>query len=277
MMDEPLIALQDAAELLGVHYMTAYRYVRTGRLPATLVNGRWVVRRRDVEALLESPTPTRRSSGSDLARHRERLRARMLAGDEAGAWAVVEAALVSGVAPTEFHLGVLAPVLRQIGTDWETGALAVADEHRATAVAVRLVGRLGPRFARRGRTRGTVVLGGAPGDAHSLPTALVADVLRDARYTVVDLGGDTPPESFAATASATDRLRAVGISVATAGNDRAVLQAVRAVRAAVPGVVLLIGGPSVRDASEAQRLTADGWAPDAAGVAAFLDADGAGG
>ena len=28
------ISLQEAASRLGVHYMTAYRYVRTGRLPA---------------------------------------------------------------------------------------------------------------------------------------------------------------------------------------------------------------------------------------------------
>ena len=29
-----LITLHEAAARLGVHYMTAYRYVRTGRLPA---------------------------------------------------------------------------------------------------------------------------------------------------------------------------------------------------------------------------------------------------
>ena len=34
---EPDLTLQEAADLLGVHYMTAYRYVRTGRLPARTV------------------------------------------------------------------------------------------------------------------------------------------------------------------------------------------------------------------------------------------------
>jgi excisionase family DNA binding protein len=276
MADDSLISLHDAAERLGVHYMTAYRYVRTGRLPATLVDGRWAVKRRDVDALRSVPSSPRRTMGSDLGRHRERLRARMLAGDEAGAWSVVEAALVSGVAPTEIHLGVVAPILRQIGVDWASGVLSIAEEHRASAVAQRLVGRLGPRFLHRGRTRGTVVVGAAPGDTHGLPIALVADILRDARYTVVDLGANTPTESFASTAAAVDRLRAVGISVATAGNDRAVRRAVRTVRAAVPGIPVLVGGPSVLDAAEARRLGADAWAPDATGVATFLDADGAG-
>ena len=31
------LGLRECAERLGVHYMTAYRYVRTGMLPATKV------------------------------------------------------------------------------------------------------------------------------------------------------------------------------------------------------------------------------------------------
>ena len=32
--DDEHVSLQEAADLLGVHYMTAYRYVRSGRLIA---------------------------------------------------------------------------------------------------------------------------------------------------------------------------------------------------------------------------------------------------
>ena len=39
---QPLTLLQ-VADKLGVHYMTVYRYVRTGRLPATRVGGIWQV------------------------------------------------------------------------------------------------------------------------------------------------------------------------------------------------------------------------------------------
>ena len=41
-MPKPL-TLQQAADKLGVHYMTVYRYVRTGKLPATRVGGGWQV------------------------------------------------------------------------------------------------------------------------------------------------------------------------------------------------------------------------------------------
>ena len=71
----------------------------------------------------------------------------MVAGDEAGAWAVLEAALASGVAPADAHMDLLVPALDSIGEQWARGVLTVADEHRASVVAQRLIGRLGPQFA----------------------------------------------------------------------------------------------------------------------------------
>ncbi|MET0148370.1 MAG: helix-turn-helix domain-containing protein, partial [Acidimicrobiales bacterium] len=38
------LTLQEAAERAGVHYLTVYRWVRTGRLPATKAEGTWAVR-----------------------------------------------------------------------------------------------------------------------------------------------------------------------------------------------------------------------------------------
>ena len=58
------ISLQEAADALGVHYMTAYRYVRTGRLPAVKDGAEWRVDPADlaewVDAYRQHP---RRSSG----------------------------------------------------------------------------------------------------------------------------------------------------------------------------------------------------------------------
>ena len=61
-------------------------------------------------------------------------------------------------------------------------------------LAQRLIGRLGPRFARRGRKRGVVVLGAPPGDPHSLPTAIVGDLLRGVGFEVLDMGANAPAE-----------------------------------------------------------------------------------
>ena len=52
------LTVQQVADLLGVHYMTAYRYVRTGSLAARRVGTEWRVRRSDVDA--RQPTGLKR-------------------------------------------------------------------------------------------------------------------------------------------------------------------------------------------------------------------------
>ncbi|MCU0269661.1 MAG: B12-binding domain-containing protein, partial [Acidimicrobiales bacterium] len=200
-----LISLTQAAEDLGVHYMTAYRYVRTGRLPAQKSGHEWLVDEADVLAMREpEPTPgPRRGRRADYPR---RLEDRLLAADETGAWTVVEQALGSGMEPADLYLEVLAPAMASVGERWANGEIPVSSEHRASATALRLIGRLGPRFARRGRKRGTVIVGAPPGDAHALPSAIARDLLRGRSYAVIDLGSDVPAEDWALLADTTEGL-----------------------------------------------------------------------
>ena len=213
------ITLTDAAERLQIHYMTAYRYVRTGRLPAERAGARWMVDPADLDRLRPRG---RRPRGQGRTAARRQLEDRLLAGDEAGAWSVIEAALAAGMDPDEVHLELTAPALRSIGDRWAAGAATVGDEHRATAVAARLVGRLGPRFARprpqagRGRPRAPRSTSATP-----CPDPILADLLRRAGFEVVDLGADTPAESFVETAARADRLVAVLIGATGPGHDAA--------------------------------------------------------
>ena len=141
------MTLAEAADELGVHYMTVYRYVRTGRLPATRVGGVWQVDPGHL-ALVRRPEPgarSRRPSGAKASP--AQLEARLVAGDETGAWNLLEAALGSDMTPSEVLLELVSPALRTIGTRWQRGDLSVADEHRSSAVAARLISRLGARFA----------------------------------------------------------------------------------------------------------------------------------
>jgi excisionase family DNA binding protein len=251
------LTLQQAADTLGVHYMTAYRYVRTGRLSAAKVGVEWRVDLEDLAAVRPGPQ-------ADRSRHRPRrwavdqLTTRLVVGDEPGVWALVEDSLASGAEPADIHLQLLTPALRVIGSRWATGELSVAEEHRASVVAQRVVGRLGPRFARRGRRRGTVVLGAPAGELHALPGAMVADQLRAARFEVVDLGSNTPAESFAEAIRLAVRLLVVLIG-ATMPGDQAVIQVIGAVRATAPGLPVLVGGAAIPDEASAQELGADGW------------------
>lgn len=262
------IGLRDAAARLGVHYMTAYRYVRLGVLPATKVGGEWQVRLADLEQVTRrDDAPPRSGSGPSWSRYRTQFVTRLRAGDEAGAWALVERALASGAEARDVHLELVGPSLRVIGALWEQGDIEVAEEHRASAVAQRVIGRLGPSFARRGRKRATVVIGAAPEDRHSLPTAILGDILRGEGLDVVDLGADTPARSFVDAARDRDDVVAVAVSV---GSDATVANAgdvASAVHRDLPGVALFIGGPAVGDESTARALGADEYGASALDVA----------
>jgi excisionase family DNA binding protein len=253
------IGLQEAADRLGVHYMTAYRYVRTGRLAATRVGGEWQVDPRDVAALQQAPPKRKAARPRSRAAASARLEARLCARDEAGAWRVVEEMLEWGTEPVDILMDLLGPAMGRIGARWEAGELSVADEHGATTVAHRIVARLGPKFARRGRKRGTIVIGAPSGERHSLPLALASDVLRASGYDVVDLGADTPAASFAEIALNTTGLRAVVITATTKGRVREIREAIRAIRATGVQVPILVGGGSASEGPGARRSGADTW------------------
>jgi excisionase family DNA binding protein len=263
--DGPMfLTLEEVARRLRVHYMTAYRYVRLGRLPAEQRRGRWYVAEEHIERLEKVPALTQGRRRTQWPERQRRLVERLLAGDATAAWSTVEQALLSGGTPVDCYLQLLAPALREIGEQWAAGTTSVEQEHRATAAAMRVAGRLGPRFSHRGRRRiGTVILGGAPGDPHILPVTMTADVVRTAGFSVVDLGANVPEESFLEAVQSTDELIALGVSVSTDGTRRGAARAIAAVRQARPGLVLLAGGPALATGDAAHDLGADKWAPNA--------------
>lgn len=251
------VTLQDAAEFLGVHYMTAYRYVRLGTLEAHKSGNVWRVYRSDLDAF-RSGAPEA-GVARPPAPWAERLESRLLAGDGGGAWGVVEAALASGGDPRSMYLDVISPAMASIGDRWARGELDIAVEHRASGVANRLVGRLGPRFNRRGRTLGAVVVGAPAGETHSLPVSMVADLIRLEGFEVSDLGADTPAASFAHAVSGVDRLVAVGISITSPLNLGSAQRAINAIRGEVPSIPILVGGSAVQSEDTMVDLGADIW------------------
>lgn len=284
MADSPTLTLDEAAARLGVHYMTVYRYVRTGRLPAERRDGRWHVRPDDLARLAAQseadagskssrrPEQGQRETGRgarSLLGATPRMVDRLLAGDASGAWLIVENALLAG-RPQDVYLGIVGPSLRTIGDQWESGRITVADEHRATAVALGLMGRLGPLFGRRGRRRsGSVLLAGAETDPHLIPILMVGDLLRAEGFDVIQLGADVPVEHLVGLATRVEPF-AVGLSVST---DHALAHAGRAateLHDRLPGVQVFVGGPAVTSELMARAAGADGWAPDASGAAELM-------
>jgi excisionase family DNA binding protein len=265
------MTLQEAADALGVHYMTAYRYVRLGQLTAEKAGAVWRVTAEDLESFRSASAAPTRARGVRQAPWADRFASRLVAGDGRGSGGVVEAALTAGMDPADVYLEIISPALTQVGDRWAAGEIDVATEHRASGIAMRVLGRLGPRFARRGRTRGGVVVGTPAGEQHSLPVAMLADLLRSGGWEVSDVGCDVPPVDFARMATQVERLVAVGVSITNSACLDAAAHTVEVLRANLGDVPILVGGRAVGSRSEALALGADGWASDGRAALGMLD------
>jgi excisionase family DNA binding protein len=269
-----LVTLHQAADRLGVHYMTAYRRVRMGTLPARKIGGSWWVDPTDLDALPRSTAARgrRRTGGPSRApTWRLRLQDRMLAGDVAGSWQIIEAAIAAGQEPPDIYVDLVAPTLHAVGASWASGDIGIEQEHLASSVAAALIGRLGPRFARRGRKKGVVITAMPSGERHGLGVAMLADILTRDGYEVRNLGPDTPAPSLVRAVREADRLAAVLVSVVDEGRRPAARRLLTATRRERPEVPLIAGGYAVPDRETAAELGADGWAADPREVSAMIE------
>ena len=197
-----LLTLHQAAERLNVHYMTAYRWVRRGELPAYKTGGRLRVRLADVERFLterrlDVAMSIPSTNQTDWDRHVDRLVSHLLAGDDRSARADVQKAISDGATAGNAYIRLITPALHRVGTAWENGEITVAEEHRASQICVSIVAQLSDMFRRSGVPRGTAVTLTPPDERHALASAMVADFLRAAGFSVHHLGSGVPANDLA--------------------------------------------------------------------------------
>lgn len=274
---DEVVSLQEAADMLGVHYMTAYRYMRQGQLQARKEAGVWKVAVTELERFRDGAQREVQPSGAGVGRKSapwsDRLEARLLAGDMNGAWGIIETCIDGGAEVDEVYLDVISPAMQSIGHRWNAGEIDIFLEHRATGITGRIVARLGARCSRRGRSRGTVVVGGPRGETHALPISMLADVVRLAGFDVCDLGANTPTESFIAAAVESDSVVAVGVSVTYRESLDAAAETVAALHNTLGDAVpVFVGGFAIASDDDAMAIGADGWAADARAFVGQLDA-----
>ena len=251
MISDDQIDLQTAALELGVHYQTAYRWVRSGRLAAELVDGRYMVSRGDLAeaaAARFAPKAPAPPSQRRVDRQAGTILQALLDGDEAGARAGCTKLLDDGLDPIGLIEHVISPALREIGRAWHVGEIDIWVEHRASAIVERVLGDASPNP--RGRRRGTVVVAAVAGDRHGLPTTMATIALRGANWTVHQLGADTPTDTLLSFLESND------VDLVVLSNANTALAAVVAeVAAAVEatGIPVLTGSPG----STLEQLVAD--------------------
>jgi excisionase family DNA binding protein len=262
MPSEDQLDLQAAADELGVHYQTAYRWVRSGKLPAHVVGGRYLVERDALSAMQTArlaPRAPAPPSAKRLAAAAERAHTALVAGDEPAARQLIVGLVEEGASIIEVIQQVIVPPLVRIGADWHAGRLTIWVEHRASAIVERILGGLAPNP--RGRRRGTVMVAAVSGDFHSLPTSMAAVALRDDNWTVEHLGANMPPDELLRFCAEHD----VDVAVLSSTNpDTAALAADTAERLRAAGTPVVLGRPgsSLDDLISSTRSAARGVAPE---------------
>jgi MerR family transcriptional regulator, light-induced transcriptional regulator len=238
---EPAMSLQEAADALGVHYQTAYAWVRSGALVARKTGRSYTVSAASVRALQANraagEAPRREIRVRDWEQLSERLYDEIISGQENLARRDV-ARLAQGVPVVDMCQLVIGPALRRVGADWEAGRVSIAAEHRASAICDRLISAWAARQP-TGRPRGVAVTATPPGERHALPSLMAAACLRDDHWLVHHLAADLPVAEVARLAGDVGA-HLVVLSAATAGGGTA---AAAALTAAAPGLAVLAGQP----------------------------------
>jgi MerR family transcriptional regulator, light-induced transcriptional regulator len=235
--------LRDAADTLGVHYQTAYGWVRQGTLPARKTPRGYEVSEADVRELAARRTagvePTDEVRVRDWAAQANRLYTALAVGDETSARRDF-ARLAAGTPLAQLCDLVIAPALGRVGTAWAAAELSIGAEHRATAICERLIAS---RMQQpQGRPRGVALAATPPGERHGLPALMAAACLREDHWHVHHLAADLPVEEVISLAEETGASLIV-LSSVTTDAVRLARREAREISERLPEVRVLTGRP----------------------------------
>jgi MerR family transcriptional regulator, light-induced transcriptional regulator len=142
-----------------------------------------------------------------------------------------------------FMDAVVSPLCRRIGDGWHGGEVSIAQEHMATRVVQRVMGRLLASLPVESGAA-TVVVATASGDRHEIGALLAAGAAALEGWRVTYLGADLPASEIAA--AATDvGARVVALSSVYPDGD-SLERELRTLRELLPAdVELVVGGPGI--------------------------------
>ena len=189
--------------------------------------------------------------------------------DYRAAHRVLDDAIEGGVPWARLVADVIAPAQREVGERWMSGALGVADEHAATAVAENVLAVMSPLSGSSSSSQPRVIMVCSEGEWHTFPLRLAAAVAsRSSQIQLTMLGGSISGEHlrrFVRNAQPAAVALSTTLSVHLIG-------AARSIRAACEeGVPVVVGGAAWGEGQERARLLgANVHVPDPAQLATAL-------
>lgn len=189
-------------------------------------------------------------------------------GEFGAAPARVQAALDAGVNPGDLLQDCMIPAMQEVGALFEEGEFFVPEMLKSARAMQAGLEILKPRLVESGvQAVGRVVIGTVQGDVHEIGKNLVAIMLEGVGFEVIDLGVDVKPAMFIE-AVQEHRPEVLGLSALLTTTMPQLQVTIEACRdaGALDGVKVIVGGAPV-NAEYAQKIGADGFAPDASQAA----------
>jgi len=198
----------------------------------------------------------------------------LLGGDEAAIEEIVSRARSRGVDTALVVRDLVMPALSEVGRMWARGEASIAEEHLATALVSRVLARSsGGAGAVPGPAR-RIVFACLAGEFHELGIRFLADVARECGWDAESLGANVPREALVRFVAQRPPA-ALALSVSLAGHVPEAARTIEEVRAAAPGITVLVGGLAIREEPERVGLTgADAGIADAVALREWLRAQG---
>ena len=180
----------------------------------------------------------------------------------------VDAALRAGVPARQvLDEGMLA-AMAEVGRLFEEGECYVPEMMMSARAMKAGLAKLQPHMKQTDtQTAGTVAIGTVRGDLHDMGKNLVGMMLEGAGFKVRDLGVDVSPDAVVAAADEVDVIGLSALLTTTMGHMKEVLDALE-VAGKRSNVKVIVGGAPVTE-EFAQRIGADGYAPDASRAVAL--------
>lgn len=197
------------AKALGLSVSTVKRWVDDGVLPAHRTAGghrkllladvlelarRGDLPHGDLSHLADKSARGTQEASPDFS---EAIYRALLEGDVTQVRTVILGAYRRGTSIEDLGDQTIRPAMARIGQDWATGRIDVMEEHRASQLCAAALFELKAVLEQRAGKNRPRAVGGTPEKDYSvLPTLLAQMVLLDAGWDAVNLGPNTPFQSF---------------------------------------------------------------------------------
>lgn len=191
----------------------------------------------------------------------ERMTWAVLDGDKSNIGEWVEEAVREGADPMVLMDEILIPALGRVGAEYEAGRNFLPQLMLSAEVVQTAFGVLERHSPAGASGKGKIVLASVQGDIHDIGKNILAVLLRNHGFAVVDLGKDVPAERIAE-AARTETADVVGLSALMTTTMVRMPEVIQALRCTGVKAKVIIGG-AVTTADYAASIGADAYAKDA--------------